>query len=295
ISGTTHDGQSEADRAWASWFAVTPRAFDALGLAVLAGRPFDDNDLHGRQPVAMLSRTAAERYFDRIGDALGRTIAIHDARTGDRRVTIVGVVSDTRDNQLIRTSPQLYVPIDQWPVADLTGVIRTAGEPVALAGDVRQIMRRLDPDVAVSDLKPLTQIIHEELSSTVIINGLFLAMGGLALALASAGLFGVISYSVGQRRREFGIRLALGAAPRVIARQIVVEGLRVTAIGMAIGLLLAFGLARIAETTLVGITPRDPATFVGVSLVVIAVALAASWGPALRAMHVDPARTLRAE
>jgi len=157
------------------------------------------------------------------------------------------------------------------------------------------VMRTQDPSVAVSELKLASEILEEEQSSTKIINGLFVSFAVLALALAAAGLFGVISYSVGQRRQEISVRLALGAAPRAVARMVVVEGLKVVAAGMVVGLVLAAMLARASASVLYGITSSDPATFAGVVGLILLVGLAATLSPALRAMRVDPARTLRGE
>jgi putative ABC transport system permease protein len=135
----------------------------------------------------------------------------------------------------------------------------------------------------------------EELASTTIINGLFMAYAALALVLAAAGLFGVISYSVAQRRQEIGVRLALGASPRAMARMVIREGLAVTLAGAVVGLLLALILGRLSSSVLFGINADDPPTYAAVVMVIFAVALLASWAPALRAMRVDPVRTLRAE
>jgi len=294
LSGTLHDGQTDNDRPWASCFRVGPGFFPATGIAPLAGRAFQPSDRADGQPVAILNQMAAERYFDRPDQAVGRTITAHDAVTGDRRVTIVGVVSNTRDSQLTRTSPQIYLPLDQWPAKSLRALVR-AGDPAARARDVQAVMRGLDPDIAVSALKPVSVIIDEELASSRIINGLFVGFAVLALALAAGGLFGVISYSVGQRRREIGIRLALGAAPRAIGRMILAEGLKVVAVGMVVGLLLAMLLASASSSLLYGIRPGDPITFAAVVTVILLVALAATLHPASRAMRVDPARTLRAD
>lgn len=294
MSGTLHDGQNDNDRPWASWFCVSPGFFRTTGIRVLQGRTFDPADRASGAPVAVLNQMAVERYFDRVDNAIGRTVVIHDEATGDRRVTLVGVVANTRDSQLTRVSPQIYVPLDQWPERAVRALVR-ADDPASRARDVQALMRALDPEVAVSALKPVSMIIDEELASGRIINGLFVGFAVLALALAAAGLFGVISYSVGQRRREIGIRLALGAAPPAIGRMIVREGLKVVGIGMVVGLLLAVLLANASSSLLFGITASDPLTFSAVVGVILLVTTAATLYPASRAMRVDPARTLRAD
>ena len=295
LVGTDRDSAVEGEQPWAQWYAVTPGFFEAAGIEVLVGRRFEDRDDDVGQAVAMVSRMAAERYFDSANDAVGRTIALRGADLAERRVTIVGVVSETRDTSVTATHPQVYVPLDQWPEPTLTAVVRATGDPQGLAPDARAVMRALDPLVAVRNLKTLPQVIREELSSTAILNGLFVSFAALALALAAAGLFGVISYSVGQRAGEIGVRLALGASPGGIGRMVVFEGLRITAAGVAIGLVLAAFLARTGASIMYGVTPTDLPTFAGAIGVVVAVAVVASWTPALRAMRVDPARTLRAE
>ena len=294
LSGTLRDGGTEQDRPWASWFVVTPDFFRVTGIGVLAGRPIDGSDRESTAAVAVINRMAADRFFDGVTNAVGRSVVIHDSASGERRVTIAGVVEDTRDAQLTRSSPQIYVPFAQWPRPSVRVVVR-AVDPLARAQDVQAVMRAIDPEVAVADLKPMYQIFEEEMSSSKILNGLFVSYALLALTLAAGGLFGVISYSVSQRRREIGVRLALGASPRAIARMILREGLVVTGVGAAVGMILAVVLAQLSSSLLFGVSARDPMTFGGVAVLIVLVALAASAAPAGRAMRIDPARTLRAD
>ncbi|HYN10316.1 MAG TPA: ADOP family duplicated permease [Vicinamibacterales bacterium] len=294
LSNTLHDGVKAEERPWACWFDVSPGFFRAAGIRVLAGRGFGADDSANRQPVAVLNKMAAERYFDSVQNAVGRTVTIHDAERGDQSATIVGVVTDTRDSQVVRTSPQMYVPLDQWPLPAVTVFVRS-DDPASRAQDVQSLMRTVDPMVAISELKTMSRIIDDELASSRIVNGLFVGFALLALTLAAAGLFGVISYSVGQRRRELGIRLALGASPAGIGRMIILEGLRIVGIGLVVGLILAVVLARASTSLLFGVTASDPPTFLGVAALILLVTLLAAWAPAARAMRVDPAGTLRAE
>lgn len=294
LTGTPHDSGQDGERAWASWYAVTPGYFETAGVRLAAGRRFDDRDRSGAQPVALLSRLAAERYFGDAASAVDRTVTVTGRGAPDRVVAIVGVAEDTRDSQVTRTSPQIYVPFDQWPSAAMSVLLR-ADDPKGVVADVRPVMRALDPNVAVANLRTLEQVVNEDLASARIINSLFIGFALLALALAAAGLYGVISYSISQRRREIGVRLALGAAPAAIWRMVLAEGLRVTAIGVVVGLLLAVGLAQAARSILFGVGAGDLATFGGVTLGVLLVAVAAMLNPAARAMRVDPVRTLRAD
>ncbi len=144
LSGTLHDGVKNDEKPWASWFDVSPGFFEAAGIRVLAGRGFAADDTAGRQPVAVLNRMAADRYFDDARQAIGRTITIHDAERGEVTAAIVGVVSDTRNNEVTNTSPQIYVPMDQWPLAAVTVFVRSV-DPASRAQDVRSLMRNLDP------------------------------------------------------------------------------------------------------------------------------------------------------
>lgn len=294
FTGTNNDGVREGEEPWASWHAVSPRFFDTIGVALVAGRVLDASDTGDRQRVAVLNREAAERFFTDPGSALGRTVSVSGGGDASHPVTIVGVVEGTRNADLTGTNPQMYVPIDQAPAASITAVVASAA-PTARIPDVRGVMRRLDPALAITDPKSLAQIVDEETSSTKIINAIFVSFAGLALALAAAGLYGVISFTVGQRRQEFGVRLALGAAPGTIRSMVLREGLKVSAIGVVVGLGVAWALAAASASVLFGITPNDPLTYVGVTATVIVVAILAVLVPAIRAMHVDPVTALRAD
>jgi len=287
-------GTRDIDQPWAAWYSVTPGYFHAAGVALLMGRPFATADAAGTQPVAIVNRLAAEKYFGGVSNAIGRQVELVRG-TGDRRaVTVVGVSADTTSPNITVTSPQVYVPMSQAPVATMVALVRSP-TPDRRAGDLRAAMRALDALVPVADLRTVRDIEQDENSSTGIINGLFVVFAMLALVLASGGLYGVISYSVGQRTREIGVRMALGADPSQISRLVLVDGLKVTGIGIVGGLLMGLGIARLAAPILEGVTPTDPATFLAVTCIVLAVAVASILGPALRAMRLDPARTLRTD
>jgi len=294
FTGTNNDGAREGEEPWASWYAVSPGFFETTGVRVLVGRGIDATDTADRQPVAVLNHLAATRYFSDPAAAIGRTVNLSGAGDDARRVTIVGVVADTRHADLVGVSPQLYVPLDQAPTATLTAVLSSA-TPEARIGDVRSAVRRLDSALAITVPKSLAQIVDEEMSSTQIINVIFVAFAALALVLAAAGLYGVISYTVGQRRQEFGVRLALGAEPGSIRTMVLREGLKLSAIGVVVGLGMAWLLALASASVLYGVSPNDPLTYLGVTATVIGVAIGAVWIPATRAMGVDPLTALRAE
>jgi ABC-type antimicrobial peptide transport system permease subunit len=294
LSGTRHDGQREGEKPWVSWFTASPGFFKAAGITLVAGRLIEPSDRAGGQFVAVLSRSAAEKYFDTVDDALSKSVVLSGRGQPDRSVTIVGVVTDTKNSQVTETSPQMYLAFDQWPSAAMT-FLTSSPDPAASASDAREVMRQLDRAVAISIPKTLRTLIEENISSARIINGLFTGFALLALALAASGLYGVVSYSVGQRRREIGVRMALGAAPSAIGGMVFREGLRVTVIGAAVGVAFGFLLARASASILFGVNANDPLTFVVVTGTVLLVALAAIWSPAVRAMRVDPVRSLRAD
>ena len=294
MTGTTHDGTAPNDKPWASWFAATPDFFRAAGIPLLAGRAFSDADRDGAQPVAVINRLGAERYFDDVQRALGRTVQLTGTGAVARPVTIVGVVADTRDSQVTRFSPQIYVPFDQWAPSSMVVLVRSA-VPADRAADAREAMRAVDPGIAISTPKTMATLVEENTSDNAIVNGMFLGFALLALLLAGGGLYGVVSYSIGQRQREIGVRLALGASPATIRRMVLVEGMKTTGFGVIAGVLLAVVLAQASASVLFGVSPRDPMTFTVVIVVVVAVALVASWSPAARAMRINPVTTLKAD
>lgn len=287
-------GARENDAPWASWYSVTPGYFGAAGVSVLGGRAFSTADSGSTQAVAIINQTAADRYFGGASPAIGRQISLSGRNEPKRSVTIVGIAADTRSPIITVTSPQIYVPFSQWPKAEMTAIVRAAS-PQDRTTDLRAVMRGLDASVPISNLRTVRDIERDEMSSTTIINGLFIGFAVLALALAAGGLYGVISYSVGQRTREIGLRMALGADPAGIRRMVLFDGLKVTTIGAAIGLVLGLVIGQLAAPVLFGVSPRDPATLIMVTLTVLAVSILAVAAPAVRAMRLDPARTLRGD
>lgn len=294
FTGTNNDGIREGEEPWAAWYAVSSRFFETTGIAMVAGRSIEATDTADRQAVAVMNRTAATRYFTAPASAVGRTIQLTGGSAAPRAVTIVGVVEDTRNDDLTGVNPQIYVPFEQSPSSTIRGVL-SAGVPETRIADVRRVVRDLDATLAIAEPKSLAQIVNEDMSSMRIINAVFVSFAGLALLLAAAGLYGVIAFTVGQRHQEFGVRLALGAEPGTIRSMVLREGLKVSAIGVVIGLGLAWGLAIASSSAMYGISPNDPLTYVGVTATVVVIAVLAVWIPATRAMRVDPITALRAD
>jgi len=287
-------GREDEARDWPeiSVRRVTAGYFRTVGLPLLSGRLLSDADQTTSEPVLLVNEAAARRFFgDR--DPLGARIRFWGASR-----TIVGIVANERFHGLTEAPPlAVYLPLWQAPSTNGAGVLlaRTAGDPRALAGAVRAAFREQDPALAVFGLEPLERAVTRSESKrtfTMLLVGLFAA---LALALAAVGVHGVLSHGVAERRREIGIRLALGAEPAGMLRLIVVEGLFLALAGLALGIAGAFALTRLISSLLFGVTPTDPASFGAVVVLLLVVSLVATAVPAWRAARVDPARALRAE
>jgi hypothetical protein len=207
-----------------------------------------------------------------------------------------GVVGDVKQSSLAATTKsQFWAASDQWPVSSMTVVIHSARNLDAVVADARRVVHELDPDLAVAQVKTLDEIMADSVAQPRFYMILLGAFAAVAILLSSIGIYGVIAYLVGQRSREIGIRMALGASRGRVMRMVVQEGTVMTSAGIGLGLLGALALTRLMTALLFGITPTDPITYVLVTVILAGVALAASWVPALRAARVDPALTMRAE
>jgi predicted permease len=271
------------------WRAVSPSYFSALRVPLRKGRLPGPEDL-GEQARAVVVNEAAVSRFWPGQDPLGKRIRLSpdDAPWWP----VVGVVADVYDGGLeLAPGPTLYVPTLR--PADAALAIRTDGDPTALAPALRQAVLALDPNLPLSDVSTLESRLDRSTAQrrfNALLMGLF---AGLALLLAAVGLYGVVASSVTERTREIGLRVALGAAPRDVTLGVVRQGLRLVASGVALGLVAALALARLLSSLLYGISPSDPSTLAGVTLVLGASALLASWLPAQRASRLDPLAALR--
>ena len=277
-------------------------SFRALGVPLIAGRLFDARDTPTAPPVALISRGFARRFWPD-GDPLGATLRIDDNDSGPRPVAIVGVVGDVRHLGLDSDpQPHLYIPLQQAhedSVGLLTGnqywLLRTSSEPLTLAPGVRRAITAADPDVPASNIRSMEQYLEASIAPRRFNLRLLLVFAAAALGLAGTGLYGVISYGVTQRTHEIGVRMTLGALQRDVLRLVVGQGMSLAAAGVALGLLASVVLTRAAKSLLFGISATDPATFAGIALLVLGVALVACWIPARRATRVTPITALRAE
>ena len=271
---------------------VTPGYFRTVGLPLVRGRLIRDSDATSAAPVLVINEAAARRFFPG-ADPLGAQIKFWGAAR-----TVVGVVANERFHGLAEAPPPgIYLPLAQAPSINGAGVllVRTAGDPIALAASVRSALRHLDPALAVFGLETLDETVSRSVSErrfTMLLLGLFAA---LALVLAAVGIHGVLSYGVARRTHEIGVRMALGAQPARVVQLVLREGMILAVAGLAIGLAGALALSRLLASLLFGVGPTDPPTFVAVSLLLLAVALAASYIPARRATKVDPVVALRAQ
>ena len=273
------------------WLAnVDVDYFDALRIPLAAGRDFTRTDDQQAPRVAVVNETFARRFWPD-GSALGRTFTLRDDR-----VTIVGVARDAKYNSLSETTPLfVYFPIEQSWSAKQMMLVRTGGDPTALTPAIQSAVRSLDPGlprVALITLADANSIVLLPQRVAAIVTG---ALGVVGLLLASVGLYGIIAYSVGRRTREIGIRLALGARGTGVVGMIVREGMRLAGIGVIVGLILAAAVTRLISGFLFSVSPLDAATFAGMSLLFVVVALVASYLPARRAAAADPMVILRAE
>jgi putative ABC transport system permease protein len=271
---------------------VTPSYFPTVGVRLLKGRSFRDGDNTRAQPVAIINDAAERRFF-----AGGEAIGAHIQFWGASRL-IVGVVADEKFHGVVEASPiAAYAPIAQAPSANGAGVllVRSAGDPSSLAAAATGAIHDVDRGLAVFGVEPLRDTLSRSFAQrrfTMLLLGLFAAV---ALLLAVVGVHGLLSYSVSQRHRELGIRMALGARAADVVAAVVLEGLGLTAAGLVLGLAGAVALTRLLESQLFGVAPGDPATFGAVALLLGTVALAAMAAPARSAARVDPIVTLRSE
>jgi putative ABC transport system permease protein len=274
-------------------FAVSTTFLEVMGIGVLRGRGFTPTDREGSLPVVLINRSAAERLYGST-DPIGRRVQINGSHTPWR--TIVGIVEDVRHLSMEgAVENQLYLPFDQhsWEEPALTLVTRVTGSQAIAERTVAAAARELDPGVALSGVLSMNQVIGRSVAPRRLALSLVTGFAIIAIILAVGGLYGVMAASVTERVREIGVRAALGATPGRLVRRVVGNGLVLTSIGAAIGLALFLAAGRIIDRFVYGVAASDPVTLAGVALLLVAVALLASFVPAVRAARADPLVTLR--
>ena len=278
---------------------ISPGYFGTMGIEVVSGREFDVLDDNASRGVAVVNESLARRYFAN-EDPIGKVIdglPPHVALGGFlvESFEIVGVVQDVKYFGLATPSePSLYLPVAQAPFRRMSFTLRTSADPESLMASVRQVVRAADPTVPVSQVSTLSSILATSVARERFSMSLLVLFAGVALVLAAIGVYGVISYGVSQRRGELGIRIALGAEPEDILRLVLMDGARLSLAGVGLGLVAASLLSRVIASQLYLVSPTDPATYVGVGVILTLVALTAAYLPARRTSKMDPVVALQA-
>jgi predicted permease len=275
---------------------VGPGFFRTMGMPLIAGREFTSSDALGGSRVAVVNEAFARKFGFDARDAVGRLMS-QDNQTEELDMQIVGIVQDAKYNAVKdEVPPVFFTPYRQdEDLGFLNFYVRTAGDPTSVLRAIPDVMKRLDPNLPVEDLKTLRQQAAESVSLDRMISVLSASFAALATLLAAIGLYGVLSYTVAQRTREIGLRMALGAASPLIRRMVLRQVGWMLVIGGAIGLLAAFGIGRAAASLLYELQGHDPVAFGAATVLLTLVALAAGWIPAFRASRVDPMHALRYE
>ncbi|MFL6257621.1 MAG: ABC transporter permease [Pyrinomonadaceae bacterium] len=289
VEGRPLPGAGEAPPT-TNWRAISPDYLRTMGIPLLRGRAITERD---KEDVILISESMARRFWPQ-EDPLGKRIRLGGAGDGGQDATVVGVVGDVHHWGLeAEPLPQIYLTYLQDPPAHMTFVVRSAGDPRALASSLRATVGALDKDLPVTNLRTMDEILADSVARRRFVMILFGAFAVLALLLAAVGIYGVISYYVAQRTQELGIRIALGARPLDIVKLVVGQSLLPTVAGIVLGLAVAFVVTRVMSSLLYGISATDPLTFIGMPLVLLGVALLATFIPARRATKVDPLVALK--
>jgi putative ABC transport system permease protein len=278
------------------WQITGPRFFETLGVRLIEGRFFDDRDGMGAPLSVIVNQTTARAYWP------GQVAIGHRVKPGFQGEwrTVVGVVEDVKNAGLDKpTGTELFIPMQQY--AGLFGMrngyigVLAKGDPAKMSSAARNVIREIDPSLPVSSIRTMDDVLSTAQARPRFLTLLLTFFAGIALVLASVGIYGVISYSVAQRTSEFGIRVAMGASPRDVLGMVLGQGLILGVTGVAIGAAGALALTRFIRGLLFGISSFDPLTFILMAIMLTTVTLAACWIPARRATKVDPMVALRYE
>jgi putative ABC transport system permease protein len=274
---------------------ITPNYFAALNIALRDGRLLTDSDGAEATPVTVISESLARRYFPG-ENPLGKHIKVGKADSDRPWMTVVGIVNDVHYMWIVKEEfPTIYRSFRQAPPYFTTLMLRTPGDPLQFVSTTRTQIAAVDPDLPLYNIKPMDKVITESIVGIAYVAAMMAVLGVIALVLASVGVFGVMSYSVSERAHEIGIRMSLGAQTKDILRMILRSGMTLTVLGLAIGLPIAFALARALAALLFGVEAADPFSFIGLPLLLAAVAALACYLPARRAARLDPLKALRYE
>ena len=294
--------ESPGRNAKGDWQIVTDGAFEAMGARLLRGRWFVAGDSSASQPVTVVNETMARTYWKDMNDVGGGQIKVGGGMSNPM-VTVVGIVADERHNGVTGiVKEKFFIPHSQWHV--VTGgnlvrhafiVARTTGDPLAVAAAVRNEVRKMDANIPVANIRPMTEVVGTALATSRLTGFLMGVFAAIALTLAAVGIYGVLSYLVARRKKEIGIRLAIGADRMQVMMMVLKQGITLAGAGIAVGVVAAFLMSRLMQSLLYQVQPGDPATFLLVPVVLAVVALLASLLPAFRATRVSPVIALRSE
>jgi putative ABC transport system permease protein len=293
LGGMNQDGAKPEDL---GGLIVGSDYFRTMNVKPLRGRVFDESDGVSGTPVVVVNESFAAKYFVR-EEPLGKRIRLVEGGAAGPWLTVAGVVPDILQNsrEKARRDSLIYLPFAERPVSQFFLVARTLVPPGNLGGAIREEVRQVDENLAAYDIRTLEQHIAEGRLTVKLFGAICSIFAGVATLLAAIGLYGVVAHGVNRRRREIGVRIAMGAERDDVLKLVLGQAARALVPGLAIGVLLALATARALRGALVGVSPTDPITFVGVELLLIFAALLACWIPARRAMRVDPMVALRHE
>jgi predicted permease len=273
-------------------YVVTPAYFKTMAIKLVRGRVLAPEDRYENGPVAVIDEEFARRAFPG-QDPIGQTMKLP---IRSEFATVVGVVSHVKTYGLDASSPgQIYTTNAQYPWRWLSVVVRTSGDAALFAPTLARVVQSIDPDEPISNVSTIAVALDNLLKARRFALTLLGAFAAVAIVLAAIGLYGVIAYGVTQRRRELGVRVALGAQSTEIARMVVAEGARIAVLGAIVGGIGAIATGRLMASLLFEVSPRDPVVLAGVSVGLVAVALIASLIPARRAMRIDASEVLRGD
>jgi putative ABC transport system permease protein len=281
------------ERPVAQWSAITPGYFMTMEIPLVAGRTFTSRDTEEAPLTVIVSENLARRVWPN-GSPIGRKLLVGRF---PGFADVVGVVGDVKNNGLAREPMlEMYTPYAQRPWPAIQFALRAAGgDPLALVSAVRAAVSAVDRNLPITRVETMDAAFSDSIATERLLTGLLMAFALIALVMAAAGLYGVMSYTVAQRTQEIGVRVALGAEPRSVVQLVAVDGLRLTAIGMAIGTVAALFVSRAMRSVLFAVSAADPVTYAGVLLIFAVTACVALVVPARRALAVDPLTALRGD
>jgi putative ABC transport system permease protein len=275
-------------------YGVTPEYPRVMGIPLISGRFITAQDTTSSQPVIVISQSTAKLVWGN-DDPIGSEVRLGDATKGVWR-TVVGVVGDVHHEDVTQpVTSAMYNPETQFTDSYLVAVVKSTGDPAALAAPIRAVLRDQDASVPVYQVATLPSLVEQAASQRLFVMQLLGGFAIVAVLLAAIGLYGVVAYGVAQRTREVGVRMALGAQRRDVLKLVLASGFSLVTAGVVVGLVAALGATRLLGTLVFGVSPVDPLTFAAAAILLVVVALTAHWIPIRRALRIDPAAALRAE